>query len=234
MKILNCHAEINCVQEPFNPDHSGRGYLDRVQDLPTLRSVLAGIWARHDGIKHVWHPSGWPFGDDPSYNLHLLSQPGVAVLFLSRRNQLRRVLSFEIALQTNVWQRRAGASPPREQALMALSPAVLQDQLSLTQEGTRRCLQELAESGTVFSRLWYEEFFAPGQTLGSRVARLNDVLRFLGCGEFAVGQARDQVARLLDPAANRLADEAIYRRIPNIDEIEARCGSDESGRVFHG
>jgi hypothetical protein len=228
MHILACHPEISCLREPFNPDQCGRTYLDRVHDPRTLATTLGEIWAKHQGIKHVWHPSGWPFVN-ASFNLLMLDQPNVNVLFLNRRNELRRLISHEIAIQTRIWH-RPHLVPDRE--LAALDPVSLRAKLDEARASVSICLGRLLDNGARFEQLWYEDFFDPDTPPADRLARADRLLQFLGYGPLTVGGARYRAVELLDPTRNRLNDETSYRRIPNIDEIDAICGNDAVGRVF--
>jgi LPS sulfotransferase NodH len=228
MRILACHPEISCLPEPFNQDQSGRGYLDRVHDPGTLASTLGEIWAKHQGIKHVWHPSGWPF-PDPVFNLLLLDQPNVTVLFLNRRNGLRRLLSWEIAVQTGIWH-RDGPIPKRP--LAALDLAALQTDLAAARTAAALCLSRLAANQARFEQLWYEDLFGLAAPLADRLGRVDELLRVLGYHPLTDTESRDQVAGLLDPNLNRVNDDGNYRRIPNITDIDAICGNDQVGRVF--
>jgi hypothetical protein len=228
MRILARHPDISCLPEPFNQDLSGRGYLDRVHDPGTLDSTLGEIWAKYQGIKHVWHPSGWPF-PDPVFNPLLLDQPNVTVLFLNRRNGLRRVLSWEIAVQNGIWH-RDGPKPNRP--LAALDPVALQTDLAAARTAAALCLSRLAASQARFEQLWYEDLFGLAAPLTDRLARVDELLRILGYHAFTGIESRDRIAELLDPDLNRVNDEDSYRQIPNIADIDAICGNDQDGRVF--
>jgi hypothetical protein len=234
MRILNCHPEIRCMREPFNPDQSGRTYLDRVTDMATLDDTLAEIWSIYDGIKHVWHPSGWPFGSTPFYNLRLLTQPRVRVLFLGRRNQIRRLISFEIAVQTNVWHRPAASwnAPSVAQMLAPLDSNVLRRQLRAARDEITRCRRHLNDQAVEFLELSYEDFFDPELSMNARLTRAQRLFQFLNRPQLTEGPALATIQQLLDPTINKVTSESTYRRIPNIEEIDALCGSDRTGWVF--
>lgn len=100
MHSLNCHSDIHCLHEPFNPDRLRRQYGSQVTDLASLRQVMAEIWRTHNGIKHVWEPSGWPFARHSTLNQCLLLEAEARVIFLRRRNTLRRIVSNHMSMQT--------------------------------------------------------------------------------------------------------------------------------------
>ena len=101
MNVLNCHPDIRCLREPFNPDQAGNTYLGRVHDLGSLDVVLRHIWRCYNGVKHVWEPSGWPFGRGMGFNLALAMRPDVRILLLTRTNHLQRIVSFSQLLTSH-------------------------------------------------------------------------------------------------------------------------------------
>jgi hypothetical protein len=237
MNVLNCHPEVCCLREPFNPDQSGNTYLGRVHDLASLDSTIASIWRVHNGIKHVWDWSGWPFGQDMTFNLRLTAQPGVRVVLLTRKNHLQRLISYEIAAQTNVWQREDTANAcadvtPRE--LGPLDPASLRQKIYQAQAAAELVRNALSTNRTPFQELSYEDIYAPRTDLAHGLRRVNDILAFLGAGPLPEGAALARAQRLLDPAAHKLNSELTYQAVPNIETVESICGNDETGHVFRG
>jgi hypothetical protein len=235
MNVLNCHPEVRCLREPFNPDQSGNAYLGRVHDFASLDSTIAGIWQAHNGIKHVWDWRGWPFGKDMTLNLRLTAQSGVRVILLTRRNHLQRLISYEIAAQTNIWQyediAKAGTdATPRE--LSPLDPASLRREIHQARAATELVRNALRTNQTPFQELSYEDIYAPNTDLAYGLRRVNEILEFLGTGPLPEGTALTQAERLLDPAAHKLNSELTYLAVPNIEIIECTCGTDETGHVL--
>lgn len=103
LRLLNCHPEIRCIDEPFNPHKFNGQYFERVKDVASLDETLEDIWRSHNGIKHAWDPTGASFSWRPYFNEHLLLRPDQKILFLNRRNILRQLVSMRIAQQTEVW-----------------------------------------------------------------------------------------------------------------------------------
>lgn len=231
MHVLNCHPEIRCIREPFNPDQWRDTYLGRVRGIPSLDATLADIWRKYNGIKHVWEMSGWPFGVDVSVNLRLLAQPEVRVVLLTRRNHLQRIISHEIAAQTDIWQRpsRPGAAEEdiASTPLAPLDPAALRRAIERSRQATALAMAMLRSSGTRFREFFYEDIYAPEHSL----ARVAEILGFLGAGPLP-DDAEARARRLLDPGAHKLNGPLTYREVPNIAAIESACGDDETGHVF--
>jgi hypothetical protein len=56
-RALNCYPGIRCALEPFIPENRPpeSGTFGSADDLD---AALTGIWAKHNGFKHVWYPTG--------------------------------------------------------------------------------------------------------------------------------------------------------------------------------
>ena len=250
MKMLNCHPGIRCLREPFNPALWGDTYLGRVHDLASLDSTVAAIWHDYNGIKHVWDWSGFPFAvqhlgplsdlttgepEDMAFNLRMTAQQRTRVIFLTRRNQLRRLISYEIATQTHVWERQNTTKAGIDGAALKLNPldpASLRLSIRQAQAATERVRSALRANRTPSWELSYEDIFAPGPALPDGLSRVNQTLAFLGAGPLPEGAALGWAKRLLNPAVNKVNSELTYQMVPNIEEVEATCGNDETGHVF--
>jgi hypothetical protein len=109
-RALNAHSEIDCL---FEPDFSFANWDEKlvIDELERIRCI-------YTGIKYVWDPSGFPFVSTHlsslpeldcnlhkvlDLNLRLLSISEKKVVFLRRRNQLKRILSDLLGQQTDLW-----------------------------------------------------------------------------------------------------------------------------------
>lgn len=236
MDVLNCHPDIRCLREPFNPDQAGNTYLGRVRDFGSLGSVLGHIWREFNGVKHVWEPCGWPFGRGMDFNLRLALQPDVRIVLLTRTNHLQRIVSYEVAAQTNVWHRVQGTprdgerreENPAPAKLRPLDPARLHRNIRLAMAGNELMRSTLRSSRTPFHEVTYEEIYAPAASL----RRVNEILEFLGASSLPDGIPLDRARRLLDPRSTKLNSEQTYHLVPNIDDINELCGTAATGYLF--
>lgn len=180
MRQLNCHPEIHCLREPFNPNNHQALY--RARDIPSLDDALRAIWKTHNGIKHVWDPSGWPFGANEELNKHLLRQRTHRVLYLNRRNTLRRLVSQHMSWQTKVWGTFAPSERQRvlEFKFQALDIESLRSKLRSEATTVAHYGQILRESGAEFLELWYEDFFDLALKASDRAEFYNRLVVFLG------------------------------------------------------
>jgi LPS sulfotransferase NodH len=233
-RLLNCHSRVRCFEEPFNPFNYDGKYLWSVTDGAKLDETLQDIWRTHNGIKHTWDLDGWPFTSNRALNALLLLHPNHKVLYLRRRNLLRRLVSFHISNQTHVWgvfndhdKRRVEDS--------SFGPMNIDDTRRRLDEEVRLTSyhrQLMVDSGSTFMDLWYEDLYNPATTVQRRIDILNQLFIFLGETPLAGGSASAQAAQLFDASANKLNSVSTYCRIPGIAEVEKQCGSDATGWLF--
>jgi hypothetical protein len=238
LHLLNCHRDIRCINEPFNPSNFGGRYFRQVSDIVSLNDALDEIWRSFNGIKHVWHASGWPFTHRPQFNQHLLLGSRARVLLLNRRNILRRVVSSQISEQTKVWS--FADESEREQVhsfeFRPLDVEWLKWQLEFEMEAIAAQKRLLDSGGVSYIELWYEDMYETATDWRRQVDKVNEIIAFVGgCAvtdKDAVAKMRD----LLNPRNTKLNTHSTYRRIPGIEEIEEQFGSDETGWLFqeHG
>jgi hypothetical protein len=230
-RLLQCHPAISCLHEPFNPER--RNPPETVSDAARLRQEVREIRKKYSGIKHVWDTAGWPFPKGSALNQELLMQPDQRILFLNRRNVLRRLVSHQIAVQVDAWgmddQDRTAL---RERPLVPLDTEALGHFLAREQSAIAEHRRVIVESGNPFLDLWYEDLFDAGTPLEGREAKLARIFAFLGLKPVRLPKHLDRVRLLFDPEDGPLNSAATYRRIPGIDDVEARFGSDSTGHLF--
>lgn len=230
-RALNCYPDIRCALEPFIPENRTPEF-GAVHDADELGAALAGIWAEYTGIKHVWYPTGWPFGGGTlTLNHELLRHTDAKVIFLTRRNELLRVVSGEMSWQTDIWgdfteEQRAWV---RGFAYQPLTPGHIEQQMGAVAAAITELKDTLRESGVSALELQYEDIFAADVYLAERLQVLARLRDFVGAHEDYPALADYAAAELLNPVNSKLNLDETYRRIPNIDEIDRRFGSDESG-----
>lgn len=234
MRLLNCHADLRLINEPFNENNFGGQFLRRAADLESLKKTLDELWSTYNGIKHVWHPSGWPFKDQ-QLNHYLLLAPGQQVLFLNRRNALRRVVSSQISEQTRIWsiEDEAVRNKIQQFEFRPLDVDWLERQLACERESVARQRELLLAKKIDFLELWYEDLFELPPTFEAALKNLNHIFRFLGSSELTDKMQLLTAREVFDPSKTRMNSEETYWRIPGIEEIERRFGSDETGWLFN-
>ncbi|MGH3870847.1 MAG: hypothetical protein ACRDSR_04905 [Pseudonocardiaceae bacterium] len=231
MRIFNLHAEICCVDEPFNHDY-GSVYTGRVADIQSLNRVLAEVWQTYNSIKHVVDLSGWPF-KKVELNRNLLLNPSHSLILLTRRNRLRRVISAEIALQTGVWHPWSEEDRNRSR-LFKYSP-IPTTLLRARLDAEARFLEDVnsdfrIRAGRSFT-LDYEDLF--GVARNQTITIVNEMLAFLQLDTFQ-SDTFSEILEILDLRTSVTASDSpnLYRLILNIEQIEAELGSAENGWLF--
>ena len=233
MRVLNLCPGVRCMKEPFNPLNFEGAWHARALAHDGLPRAVEAIHQTHTGIKHVCEPDGWPFPGRPDLNGQLLCLEGQRVVFLRRRNVLQRVVSNEISGQTQVWTPLGPAHRERV-ATFAYAPvreAVVAWHLDHELAQLQAWEAQLVSRGGSLLAVEYEALYDPHDPARRR-AVLAEILRFL---EVRPPDDPDIEARItghLDPAAVRLNSEATYRRIPGIQAIADRYGSERTGWLF--
>jgi hypothetical protein len=234
MELLNCHPNIRCINEPFNPNKFDGRYLSRIRDLTSLDCTLKELSCSFNGIKHVWHASGWPFNGKRHFNTHLLVEGSERVLFLNRRNILRRAVSSQISKQTNVWffGDESSRKHVRSFKFTPLDIEWLAWQLKFEIEAISENKRLLDSCGMSYIELWYEDLFERKVNWRRQVERVHEIIGFLGGSAITDEGSIAKMRELLDPKKSKISSPSIYRKIPGITEIENQFGSDETGWLF--
>lgn len=238
MRLLNSHPDIQCISEPFNPDSSDSVHgTFRITDPASLDEALTDIWKRNfNAIKHVWAPLGWPFANNPEFNKLLILKRDQRILFLNRKNYLRRLVSSHISAQTNIWG--IFNENDRKKVLKCkfkpLDIEFVKRKLEVEKKMVTQYRRLLLDNHIEFLELWYEQLYEPSLTAQQHLEGLNQILAFLGHPGIFSDKTVAQVNRLFDPKQAKLNSDAIYRMIPGVEELESQCGSDETGWLFGG
>ena len=227
VEILDCHPELTLLDEPFNEDFSSwlpanPDYRALVTDVTSLDRVVDGILADYSGFKvHSYQL-------DPELLAHLLRRRDLYVVFLRRRNLLEAAVSGLIAEQTGLW-----AAWDRDRALedyyTGLAPLSVQD----VRDKLRQIRENLAEVTAILStrsdgrvlELCYEDLFLGEPSTRWRL--VESVWSHLGLPPCQ----NPRVGRFLDNASFRMGKPATYGRLPNLAELEATLGNDQTGHI---
>ena len=227
VEILDCHPELTLLDEPINEDFcswlpANPDYRALVTDVTSFDRVVDGILEEYAGFKvHSYQL-------DPELLAHLLRRPDLYVVFLRRRNLLAAAVSGLIAEQTGLW-----AAWDRDRALedyyTGLAPLPVED----VREKLRQIRENLAEVAAILGtrrdgrvlELCYEDLFlGEPSTRWRLVESLWSHLGVPPCQNPRVG-------RFLEDASFRMGQPATYGRLPNLAEIEAALGNDDTGHI---
>jgi len=233
MNALNCYPDVRCALEPFTPANLGTPY-GHITEAAALDKALTELWRDYNGIKHVWHPAGWPFKGAVELNRRLLRHENAQIIFLDRRNSLQRVISTEISWQTSVWGRYTEEQRQRVRRFdfKPVSLVKIERQLGEMAAGLDEMRSTLHAAAVNYFELWYEDLFGGDVYLAERLKLMDRLRAFVGAAPVGDVRIDFAVANVLNPETSKLNLIETYRRIPNIDEVERRFGSDEAGWLF--
>lgn len=233
-RVLSCHPDIECLIEPFHPRRYGGQFRQMALQAKSVEPVLDLIWQRWSGIKHVWQASkGWPFPEDPHLNDGIVLAAG-RVIFLERRNLLRRYISSIVSRQLDFWigSREDFLARLGNVQLGDLNLLMAQQEIRQDQAATQRRLQLFRENKVQVIHLHYEDFLGEGVTKQWQFETIGKILGFLGLEGISESLFEKECARFLDPSTYQWASADVYGMIPGVEEIERVLGSDETGWLF--
>lgn len=201
-------------------------------DAGTAEPALTLIWYRWTGIKHVWDASReWPL----PRKLNDSIIPGAShVIFLERRNLLRRYVSGVISQQLDFWigTRQQFQARLENAQLKALDSATVFREIGKDKAAMAQRLQFMKSQNVPLMHLFYEDIFEGMVTLAKQFEILNSILIFLGFVPVSESVFMQQWAPLLDRDTYQWASPDIYRMVPGIEGLEREVGSDETGWLF--
>jgi hypothetical protein len=234
VRLLNCHPDIACLMEPFHPRrYDGQFYRMSVQS-GSVKSALALIRYRWDGFKHVWSPdSGWPFSEKPGLNEETVLSGG-RVVFVQRRNFLKRHVSNAISKSINFWvgTRQQFCTRLENAPIPELDPAAVRRAVQLEREAIEHRIALFQRKGVDYISLFYEDFYGTQIGREQQFIVFNELLRFLGFRTITASLFSAGCAEYLDEAKYQWCSDDVYRLIPGITRIEHEVGSVQNGWLF--
>jgi hypothetical protein len=232
-RLLNSCTEVQCLMEPFHPKRYGGHFYRMAIASDSVGPALNLIWHRWAGIKHVWETDGWPFLIKPELNNGVVLSAN-KVLYLQRRNLLRRCISSLISKQLRFWvgTKQEFVARLEQTQLCELRPDLVLSMVRKDKEAAERRLWLLNAHSIPFKTIVYENMYGETISLEDQRQLLNEILVFLGLAPVDSERFVRHGAAILDPRQYRWGSEDIYRRIPGIEIIEREVGSDETGWLF--
>jgi len=233
-RLLNCHPDVQCLIEPFHPKRYHGTFHELALAQGDVESALERIWSRWNGIKHVWEANGWPFVAQPGWNERVMSGPGVRVVFLNRRNLLRRLVSNLICRQTQYWigSREEFCARLEQVRLKPLNPDFVLKQMQDDRDAVARAMDSLASRNVPTLSLCYEDVFREDATAAERLSLVNRVLTFLQFPAVSEQAFEESWQHHFNPDSNRWASPEVYQRIPGIERVEQQAGCEATGWLF--
>lgn len=204
---MTAHPDIGMVlHEPFCSKYAN---TER-----QVRSLFVGTGRRCAGLKLMMHHI------DPTLLRRWMDADQLPVVFLKRDNHLRTAVSDRLARQTD-WDKQKLSKTYRTDKFQPLDSLDIYQQSRWYRQIIDRFDQTL-HGYPVFS-ITYEDFYLRG---GWR-QDLVKIYEHVGYRPFLSSKA----IQLME--TQRVNDERTYLNIPNVYEIERKCGSNENGWLLN-
>jgi len=218
---LGLFWRVKVILEPFN-EVDGYATGREITGKDSLYAVLDEISSR--GIHVVKHLNCQL---EKELNCRLMEYGYRRVLFLWRRNALKRAVSNEMSFQSNEWRR------DRRRILSTDFKPLDIEELKANIEWYRSEVdwyREFLLSRRInFREIVMEDFYRDSmeekESFMVQLARECFPLRGLRCN-------RELLRKLLSPEVSRLNSPETYRLIPNIDEVNRELSGDDNGYLF--
>jgi hypothetical protein len=233
-RLLNIHPEVKCLIEPFHPRRFDGHFHQMAIHAESPLPALDLIWCQWTGIKHVWEANGgWPFKSRPSLNDDLILGTS-RVLFLRRRNCLRRLVSSLISKQMNFWvgTKTDFLTRLNRTQLKSLEPDMLLAELQRDQAAIESRLRLFSRCGIKVKHMFFEDIYGDQVSESDKWEILNAIFAFLEVGPISRNMFSQNWLHLFDREIHQWSSPAIYRLIPGIEEIDQNIGSNETGWLF--
>jgi len=230
-RILNTHPALNLSLEPFhekygqwNPDE--KNYIDIIKDIPSLELVITELFEKYNGMKILSYQL-----PEKLYN-HLLNIPNCKILFLTRTNVLKTIVSILIAEQTNVWQKfdlnqETAKLYHNIKSLETDGVAGIENRIKNHKEHIQYWDKIISQkSADSYLKVNYEDLFCKG--LEYSFSYVNNIFDFL---ELEMPE-NDKLTKYIDTKYQQINDFSTYKLVPNIEEINRKFGNNENGFLF--
>ena len=213
---------VDKILEPFNETDGYTAGREPVSDRDSLFQVLDEISG--NGINVVKHLN---IQLSKELNCFLLEYGFKHILYLWRRNTLKRAVSNEISFQAKEWRR------DREKILnteyQPLDIEKLRGNISWYKSEVKFYRDYLESRGLPYKEIVMEDFYQKSMEEKERfivsLARMYFPIKGLS-------YSRKGLIELLSPEVSRLNSRVTYKMIPNIEEVERELGSEENGFLF--
>ena len=250
MNLFNVHKSIYAISEPFNIGNRNNllemgyeGICDyEVSDFRELDTEISKIFFEFNLVKHVWAPSGFPFVEEhPGYAFNSLVSKNEYlctkfdyVIFLNRRNILKRLVSSFMSMQTGIWdsyQTNTG-NRPENFKFEPLDSEQIGWHLNHERFYVEYFKSILINKKIEFVEVFQEDLFNRNLHTSEKIELFLKLTDFL---KLPRNYCHDQLTTIRDYFNSKKHQQNSldsYNKVPNINEIEETFGSDETGWLF--
>ena len=238
LKIFNLHPQIKLIGEPFH-----RNYLTPRKDfyintnnedkieistLENLKLALNLIANEFNGFKHVFRHLNY------EANNYLLIESGMKPVFLQRKNLLQVVISSSISGNMKDW----GGVPLKwkeqfkKQKFEPLDIEKIKKRIKKLKQQIEEYKRNLNSNKTEYYNLCYEDLYGKDISEMEKIKIINKIFDFWNIEPLKDKESIKRMKEFFNPNQYKLNSKKTYKQIPNIQEIEEKLGSDETGWLF--
>ena len=221
-RIIKEYSSTSIDAEPFHAGrHWGFDYRSALENGFTLPECLRAISRKHFGIKHL-------IGQLNLGNEVFLFQACAERILLTRRNQLKAIVSAMIAEQTKQWHLNGKERSSKTLEPFSLSTVDARLRRQRSRVATLKSILE--EKEVVYEHLYYEDIFGKNIPLERRLSVIQGVLKKLSLSVDDSG-VQEKVIDRLRHDVNKVNVRSTYLLVPNIQEVEKELASDTNGSL---
>lgn len=215
-KVLAESPDVKMAIEPFHPNYtdwnpSERNYSDFITNPEKMNEAMDEIFSKVTAIKVL----DYQFDED-IYKA-MLSRKEFKVLFLRRKNVIRSSLSSLVAEQTSEYHKQDDESIYDNLEPIDINKMKeMVDYVAEMNEGYAKFLEKNRKDG--YMPLFYEELYS--EDFETNKSTLSKICSFL---EIKL-PPDDAIREHMTPLKAKINYKNIYRKIPNIKDVEEKFG----------
>lgn len=232
LRVLEQHEELKMAHEPFSQgyfiDGLSRKKIREISSKKDLYVSLLDIFRKNNGFKHIQQHI------DINLNKELLLLEKVKIIFLYRKNLLETAISSKISSMVKDW----GWNPDKfkEKTKNFKFPSInikeIEQIINKIKTQNNEYKSFIMENNIPFFELAYEDLFGPSITYEKKVEIINKIFDFLNKSHISDPKKIEKIKHMLNPEEMKTGSVDLYKKIPNIMEIEKTFGSKENGYLF--
>jgi hypothetical protein len=236
--ILQNHPKIKILYEPFNKKWQKKDKpslipeIEKIKDITSLEKYLKIVYKENQGIKHLFEQT------NEEFNKHLLKNKNYKIIFLTRKNILKSIISKEIALKIKIWD--TWKTPKEELKKLTLnhqftqfSTKKLRIELYELKNNIKKYKKFLTKNKILFFEVIYEELYDSKKPLKEKLEKIQEIFEFLGYERINDSKIIEKIKENFDPNKRKMNDFETYHSIPNILEIEKKLSNKKNGFLFN-
>jgi len=226
------------VVEPFNPKFNKevisayKQYVEFYGDQ-YLRKYWKKIITEYDLVKHLYGQLS--FVEDRQ----ILESGNFKIIFLTRKNVLKREISGIIARKTKNWflmgdeNIKKMREKVRNTKFEPVKVEKVREMMKYSIKLKEIYRNFLIETNKNFIEVFYEDLFDEDLTIDAKIAEIRRISNFVRGHPDLKEHEIKTILKILDVNENKINNEETYLSIPNIFEIERELGNFKTGFLFN-